>query len=124
MTTENGEEMSVDTDLMWEEIAHWSAISKRESAKYQKAHQRFRMLQHEYMNNDEFTRPDQDKNQAWLKDSRTQDDITAMKDAWQCLQAAAARIAVIEVQLANMEQLEAAKKRLAIKAGRFIPTQR
>ena len=110
--------MSTPIELLYENMAQWLAISQRESAKYQRAYELFNELKREYLTNDEFTRPGQDRNHAWFADTRTQDSITAMKDAWQCLQSATARIQALEIQIKYADKITDATNRLRIKAAR------
>lgn len=86
-------------DETFEELAQWIAIQVRERNKYRVNYEAFRELKWNYLNNPNFTWDNQDKNNAWLRDTRTQDAITAMKDAWACMQAAHATIETIKLQL-------------------------
>jgi hypothetical protein len=105
-------------DALYEEMAQWIAIQTRERDKYRKAYEKFEQLKTAYLTDSQFTRPNADKNNAWLRDSRTQDAITAMKDAWECMQAANATVQVLLIQLNEVHgpELQQAKRRLIQKA--------
>lgn len=102
---------------LFEELAQWVLIQERESKKYLAAYEYFHDLKNAYLYDPEFTRPNQDRNHAWLADSRTKDQITAMKDAWGAMQAAAATIQRIQVQLDHTAQLHSAVNRLRTRAA-------
>jgi len=111
------EENMRPSDVLFEELAQWVLIQERESKKYLAAYEYFYQLKDAYLHDPTFTRPDQDRNHAWLADSRTKDQITAMKDAWGAMQAASATIQRIQVQLDHTANLHAAVKRLRTKAA-------
>lgn len=103
---------STPRELLYEELVQWIIIQKRERVKYRLSYEDFNALKDAYLNDPKFTRPGQDQNNAWLKDSRTQDAITGMKDAWQGMQAATASLECIQLQIRESREIDDAMLRL------------
>lgn len=110
---------STPRELLYEELVQWIIIQKRERMKYLISYEDFNSLKDAYLNDPKFTFKGQDKNAAWLKDSRTQDAITGMKDAWQGMQAATASLECIQLQIREAQEINYAMVRLRQKKAAF-----
>lgn len=84
---------------IYDSMAQWMIIHTREQKKYRKAYEKFQILKHEYLTNPKFTHEFADRNKMWLTDARTQDAITAMKDAQASMDAAASTVQMLVIQL-------------------------
>jgi uncharacterized protein with von Willebrand factor type A (vWA) domain len=109
---------------IYDTMAQWMIIHTREQKKYREAYELFYTLKREYLGNPAFTHEGADRNKAWLTDARTQDAITAMKDAWASMQAAESTVQILLVQLDPQHGVELgdAMQRLRDRATRLADT--
>jgi hypothetical protein len=100
----------------FEELAQWVLIQRRERNKYRAAYAEFQTLKDFYLHDPKATRMGQDRHNAWMKDSRTQDAIVGMKDAWASMQAAMSSIECIRFEMTEKVELQFALARLHAKS--------